>query len=120
NPMHLGTASGFADLGPALLWRAQSRRAVASMAELWQPWPVVILAGGMTTRRVAEGVRRVDEFATLRQAEGWSRYPSRDESMHDWIENSQAPVSLAWADGIAKASMRTSQKGEDGSTRIRP
>ena len=31
------------------------------------------------------------------------RYPSRSESAHDWVENSHASVSLAWADGIAKA-----------------
>ncbi len=46
---------------------------------------------------------RARAFDTLRQAGGVAGYPSRSESAHDWVENSHASVSLAWADGIAKA-----------------
>ncbi|MBF6243158.1 MULTISPECIES: 1-deoxy-D-xylulose-5-phosphate synthase [Nocardia] len=46
---------------------------------------------------------RSHTFDTLRQAGGIAGYPNRTESPHDWVENSHASVSLAWADGIAKA-----------------
>ncbi|RBP63994.1 1-deoxy-D-xylulose-5-phosphate synthase [Brevibacterium sanguinis] len=46
---------------------------------------------------------RIADFATLRQRDGLSGYPSREESEHDVIENSHASASLSWADGIAKA-----------------
>jgi 1-deoxy-D-xylulose-5-phosphate synthase len=46
---------------------------------------------------------RVDGFERLRQRGGLSGYPSRDESEHDWIENSHASTSLSYADGLAKA-----------------
>ncbi|NKY53518.1 1-deoxy-D-xylulose-5-phosphate synthase [Nocardia vermiculata] len=45
---------------------------------------------------------RADSFDSLRRAGGMAGYPSRAESAHDWVENSHASVSLAWADGIAK------------------
>ncbi|HLX88015.1 MAG TPA: 1-deoxy-D-xylulose-5-phosphate synthase [Acidimicrobiales bacterium] len=41
-------------------------------------------------------------FATLRQAGGLSGYPSRQESPHDWIENSHASTALSYAQGIAE------------------
>ena len=44
---------------------------------------------------------RRDEFGTLRQAGGLSGYPSRDESVHDWIENSHASTILSYAHGVA-------------------
>jgi 1-deoxy-D-xylulose-5-phosphate synthase len=46
---------------------------------------------------------RQDGFASLRQAEGLSGYPSRAESKHDWVENSHASTALSYADGLAKA-----------------
>lgn len=46
---------------------------------------------------------RADRFATLRQKDGLSGYPSRAESPHDWVENSHASTALSWADGMAKA-----------------
>jgi 1-deoxy-D-xylulose-5-phosphate synthase len=46
---------------------------------------------------------RRDAFATLRQADGLSGYPSRAESIHDWTENSHASTALSYADGLAKA-----------------
>lgn len=43
------------------------------------------------------------DFAGLRQRGGVSGYPSREESLHDVVENSHASTALSWADGIAKA-----------------
>ena len=42
-------------------------------------------------------------FPRLRQQGGLSGYPSREESAHDWVENSHATTSLSWAEGLAKA-----------------
>lgn len=46
---------------------------------------------------------RLNDFHTLRQQGGLSGYPSRSESAHDWIENSHASTSLAYAHGLATA-----------------
>ena len=46
---------------------------------------------------------RSGSFETLRQDGGLSGYPSRQESVHDVIENSHASTALSYADGIAKA-----------------
>jgi 1-deoxy-D-xylulose-5-phosphate synthase len=46
---------------------------------------------------------RQEEFGSLRQGDGLSGYPSRDESPHDWVENSHASTALSYADGMAKA-----------------
>jgi len=46
---------------------------------------------------------RSGDFDSLRQASGLSGYPSREESIHDVIENSHASTALSYADGIAKA-----------------
>jgi 1-deoxy-D-xylulose-5-phosphate synthase len=45
---------------------------------------------------------RRDQFPTLRQLDGLSGYPSRQESEHDWVESSHASAALSWADGLAK------------------
>jgi 1-deoxy-D-xylulose-5-phosphate synthase len=42
---------------------------------------------------------RADRFASLRQADGLSGYPSREESRHDYIENSHASTVLSYAYG---------------------
>jgi 1-deoxy-D-xylulose-5-phosphate synthase len=42
-------------------------------------------------------------FASLRQKDGLSGYPSRAESEHDVIANSHASTALSYADGLAKA-----------------
>ncbi|HEY3703331.1 MAG TPA: 1-deoxy-D-xylulose-5-phosphate synthase N-terminal domain-containing protein, partial [Acidimicrobiales bacterium] len=42
-------------------------------------------------------------FAQLRQAGGLSGYPSRQESEHDWVENSHASTILSYAHGISTA-----------------
>jgi 1-deoxy-D-xylulose-5-phosphate synthase len=46
---------------------------------------------------------RTGEFARLRQEDGLSGYPSRQESEHDFMENSHASTALSYADGLAKA-----------------
>ena len=46
---------------------------------------------------------RRDGFDRLRQRDGLSGYPSRQESPHDWVENSHASAALSWAEGMAKA-----------------
>ncbi|MFG3383839.1 flavodoxin-dependent (E)-4-hydroxy-3-methylbut-2-enyl-diphosphate synthase [Streptomyces sp. NPDC047999] len=42
-------------------------------------------------------------FASLRQADGLSGYPSRSESVHDLVENSHASTALSYADGLARS-----------------
>lgn len=46
---------------------------------------------------------RAAGFAQLRQAEGLSGYPSREESKHDYIENSHASTVLSYAYGMSVA-----------------
>ena len=55
---------------------------------------------------------RTAGFATLRQRNGMSGYPSRAESEHDLVENSHASTSLSYALGIAEARLRRKQKGQ--------
>ena len=53
---------------------------------------------------------RADAFASLRQAGGLSGYPSREESEHDWVENSHASTILSYAHGIATAMERRGEQ----------
>lgn len=53
---------------------------------------------------------RAGRFATLRQADGLSGYPSRAESAHDVVENSHASTALSYAAGLQRAGALT---GED-------
>ncbi len=46
---------------------------------------------------------RAKGFERLRQPGGLSGYPSREESEHDWIENSHASTVLSYAHGFATA-----------------
>ncbi|MFZ0013027.1 MAG: 1-deoxy-D-xylulose-5-phosphate synthase [Acidimicrobiia bacterium] len=46
---------------------------------------------------------RADRFDTLRHTGGLSGYPSREESEHDFVENSHASTSLSYALGHALA-----------------
>ena len=46
---------------------------------------------------------RATGFAQLRQADGLSGYPSREESKHDYIENSHASTVLSYAYGMSVA-----------------
>jgi 1-deoxy-D-xylulose-5-phosphate synthase len=50
---------------------------------------------------------RRDEFVSLRQTGGLSGYPSREESPHDWIENSHASTIVSYAHGLAVADQVT-------------
>ena len=50
---------------------------------------------------------RRELFATLRQGGGLSGYPSRAESVHDWVENSHASTILSYAHGLAAAVARS-------------
>lgn len=50
-------------------------------------------------------------FDDLRQSGGLSGYPSREESPHDWIENSHASTSLSYAHGLATAFEAAASKG---------
>jgi 1-deoxy-D-xylulose-5-phosphate synthase len=50
---------------------------------------------------------RQEMFTSLRQAEGLSGYPSRAESVHDWVENSHASTAVCYAHGIAAAIKRS-------------
>jgi len=47
-------------------------------------------------------------FSTLRQGGGLSGYPSRAESVHDWVENSHASTILSYAHGLSAAVARSS------------
>jgi 1-deoxy-D-xylulose-5-phosphate synthase len=55
---------------------------------------------------------RARDFDTLKQKDGLSGYPSRDESLHDIVENSHASTALSYADGIAKAYERRGLLGQ--------
>ena len=46
---------------------------------------------------------RQGQFDSLRQANGLSGYPSREESKHDFVENSHASTILSYAYGLAVA-----------------
>src|SRR5579875_1668432 len=50
---------------------------------------------------------RADMFSSLRQGGGLSGYPSRAESVHDWVENSHASTILSYAHGIAAGVARS-------------
>ncbi len=52
---------------------------------------------------------RKERFAELRQFEGLSGYPSREESRHDLVENSHASTALSYAAGLTEA-MRLSHQ----------
>jgi 1-deoxy-D-xylulose-5-phosphate synthase len=54
---------------------------------------------------------RAEMFATLRQGGGLSGYPSRAESVHDWVENSHASTILSYAYGMAAGVARSADPG---------
>ena len=55
---------------------------------------------------------RREGFAHLRQANGLSGYPRREESEHDLVENSHASTALSYAAGLAEARRRTGEPGQ--------
>ncbi len=88
---HLGSNLGAVELTIALHRALDSPHDVLLWDTGHQTYPHKILTG------------RQDDFATLREAGGLAGYPSREESAHDWIENSHASTVLGYAHGIATA-----------------
>ena len=88
---HLGSNLGVVELTLALHRVFDSPEDIILWDTGHQAYPHKIVTG------------RADDFTTLRQAGGLSGYPSRDESEHDWIENSHASTVLSWAYGLAVA-----------------
>ncbi|WP_258044555.1 1-deoxy-D-xylulose-5-phosphate synthase [Streptomyces sp. SM11] len=88
---HLGAGLGVVELTIALHRVFDSPRDAIVFDTGHQAYPHKVLTG------------RAAGFGTLRQAAGLSGYPSRAESVHDWIENSHASTALAFADGLVKA-----------------
>jgi len=50
---------------------------------------------------------RQEGFSALRRSGGLSGYPSRAESVHDWVENSHASTILSYAHGMSAAIRRS-------------
>jgi 1-deoxy-D-xylulose-5-phosphate synthase len=88
---HLGSNLGVVELTLALHRVFESPKDVL----LWDTGHQAYVHKILTGRR--------DGFASLRQANGLSGYPSRGESAHDWVENSHASTSLGYAHGLAMA-----------------
>ena len=93
---HLGSNLGIVELTLAL------HRALDS------PKDIILFDTGHQTYVHKLVTGRKAGFTTLRQADGLSGYPSRNESEHDWIENSHASTVLSYAHGLATAE---AQKG---------
>jgi 1-deoxy-D-xylulose-5-phosphate synthase len=93
---HLGSNLGAVELTLAL------HRVFASPRDmlLWDTGHQAYVHKIVTGRR--------DMFSTLRQTGGLSGYPSRAESVHDWVENSHASTILSYAHGLAAAVARSS------------
>ena len=91
NGGHLGSNLGVVELTLAVHRVFDSPRDVI----LWDTGHQAYVHKILTGRR--------DDFAHLRQAGGMSGYPCRDESEHDWIENSHASTILCYAFGVAEA-----------------
>lgn len=88
---HLGSNLGIVELTVALHRVLNSPRDVILFDTGHQAYVHKMLTG------------RIDGFDTLREAGGMSGYPSREESPHDWIENSHASTVLGYAHGLATA-----------------
>jgi 1-deoxy-D-xylulose-5-phosphate synthase len=93
---HLGSNLGAVELTIAL------HRVFASPRDilLWDTGHQAYVHKLLTGRR--------EMFSTLRQNGGLSGYPSRAESVHDWVENSHASTILSYAHGVAAAVARSS------------
>ena len=55
---------------------------------------------------------RQQGFDQLRKAGGMSGYPCRDESEHDWIENSHASTVMSYAHGLAMAEDQRTERAQ--------
>ena len=91
NAGHLGSNLGVVELTLALHRVFDSPRD----ALLWDTGHQAYVHKIVTGRRIG--------FEQLRQADGLSGYPSREESRHDFVENSHASTSLSYAYGMAVA-----------------
>jgi len=89
NGGHLGSDLGVVELTLALHRAFDSPRDAIIWDTGHQSYPHKLLTG------------RQAAFGTLRQPGGLSGYPSRKESVHDWVENCHASTSLSYAHGIA-------------------
>ncbi len=98
---HLGSNLGAVELTLALHRVFDSPRD----AVLWDTGHQAYIHKIVTGRRVG--------FENLRQANGLSGYPSREESPHDFVENSHASTILSYAYGLAVAR----DAGTDGDRR---
>ena len=88
---HLGSNLGAVELTLALHRVFESPRD----AILWDTGHQAYVHKLVTVRRGG--------FSQLRQAGGLSGYPSREESVHDFLENSHASTVLSYAHGMAVA-----------------
>ncbi len=88
---HLGSNLGAVELTLALHRVFDSPQD----AILWDPGHQAYVHKIVTGRQAG--------FERLRQADGLSGYPSREESRHDYIENSHASTVLSYAYGLAVA-----------------
>jgi 1-deoxy-D-xylulose-5-phosphate synthase len=91
NSGHLGSNLGAVELSLALHRVFDS----PTDAILWDTGHQAYVHKIVTGRR--------ERFDGLRQADGLSGYPSREESRHDYIENSHASTVLSYAYGMAVA-----------------
>ena len=91
NAGHLGSNLGAVELSLALHRVFES----PTDAILWDTGHQAYVHKILTGRR--------KQFAQLRQAGGMSGYPSREESRHDFVENSHASTILSYAYGMAVA-----------------
>src|SRR5680860_505378 len=91
NGGHLGSKLGAVELTVALHRSFRSPHDVI----VWDTGHQAYVHKLLTGRR--------DGFRKLRKRGGVSGYPNRRESPHDWVENSHASTSLAYAYGMAVA-----------------
>ncbi len=91
NAGHLGSNLGAVELSLALHRVFES----PTDAILWDTGHQAYVHKIITGRR--------KQFAQLRQAGGMSGYPNREESPHDFVENSHASTVLSYAYGMAVA-----------------
>src|SRR5271169_2464847 len=93
---HLGSNLGAVELTIALHRVFSSPRDII----LWDTGHQAYVHKLLTGRR--------EMFASLRQGGGLSGYPSRAESVNDWVENSHASTILSYAHGMSAAVARSS------------
>jgi len=98
---HLGSNLGIVELTVALHRVLSSPRDIVLFDTGHQTYVHKLLTG------------RMRGFATLKKGGGLSGYPSREESDHDWIENSHASTVLSYAHGLATAMDQGAMSDDD-------